>query len=169
MSGQGHQSAEWTDGVDGCDLGLRGSDGGSTKDERRIGTSDYYWQQRQWQGGAAKCDRWLLSTLTTKRGGAVVVIAVTDYGRGTVVAVSNCKINDSGKQGRVAMAEGCARCSGSSPGVLYEFAEGDRELVGSMPGVHQKMIERLAGSLLEDAEKFVKSLKDQIGMPNKND
>ncbi|RZS00258.1 hypothetical protein BHM03_00029929 [Ensete ventricosum] len=37
-----------------------------------------------------------------------------------------------------------------------------RELAGSTPGVHRKMIKRLAGSSLKDAEKFAGSSKDQL-------
>ncbi|RRT62055.1 hypothetical protein B296_00014348 [Ensete ventricosum] len=43
-----------------------------------------------------------------------------------------------------------------------ELAKGDRELVGSAPGVRRKIIERLAGSSPEDAGKFAGSLEDRL-------
>ncbi|RWV91916.1 hypothetical protein GW17_00045765 [Ensete ventricosum] len=55
------------------------------------------------------------------------------------------------------------------PGVHRELAEGDRELTGSSPkvigsvsGVHRKMIERLAESSSEDARKFIESSEDRL-------
>ncbi|RWW15272.1 hypothetical protein GW17_00020896 [Ensete ventricosum] len=50
------------------------------------------------------------------------------------------------------------RCMGDR----RKFAEGDREPAWSMPGVHRKLIERLVGSLPEDAGRFAKSSEDQL-------
>ncbi|RWW46222.1 hypothetical protein BHE74_00047863 [Ensete ventricosum] len=63
-----------------------------------------------------------------------------------------------------------------SLGVRQEFAEGDREVTGSTPGVREKMIERLVESSLEDAGKFARGCREvhrefgiSIDMSDKND
>ncbi|RWW86245.1 hypothetical protein BHE74_00004987 [Ensete ventricosum] len=47
-------------------------------------------------------------------------------------------------------------------GIRQELAKGDREFARSALEVHQKMIERLVGSSLEDAGKFAGSSPDQL-------
>ncbi|RWW26709.1 hypothetical protein BHE74_00034724 [Ensete ventricosum] len=58
--------------------------------------------------------------------------------------------------------ESLPKVIGSLPRVHRELVEGDREFAGSEPRVCQKMIERLAESSLEDAEKFTGSSGDQL-------
>ncbi|RWV98164.1 hypothetical protein GW17_00039005 [Ensete ventricosum] len=74
------------------------------------------------------------------------------------------------------IGSGFGRCNGSSLGVRQEFAEGDREVTGSTPGVREKMIEKLVESSLEDAGKFARGCREvhrefgiSIDMSDKND
>ncbi|RWW85986.1 hypothetical protein BHE74_00005286 [Ensete ventricosum] len=66
--------------------------------------------------------------------------------------------SDAGQKSSSDNGPGFGRCSGSSPGVR----QGDREITGSMLGVHRKMIERLVGSSPEDVRKFAGSSKNRL-------